>query len=70
MAAVNGRPEMVGARGADTASEKAGRAASLVPSLTLRTMLAYVPTAPGGGVPDRVPLTCATVIQRGRFAAR
>src|SRR4051812_16475345 len=69
VAVVGGVPVMVGGRLAGavlpTVSEKAGRAAETLPSLTLITMPLVVPSEPVGGVPLTWPVAGVNVAQLG-----
>jgi hypothetical protein len=69
VAVVGGVPVIVGGVfAAVTAMPKAGSDADALPSLTLITMLPYVPTAEGPGVPSSAPVFTLKVAQAGRFA--
>jgi len=59
--------EPLGAGGAVTAMLKAGRALDVCPSLTLITMLPYVPVCALVGVPDSSPLAMLKFAQEGMF---
>jgi hypothetical protein len=68
---VAGEPEITGALfGAlTTAIENGASAALAAPSLTVITMLPYVPTAVVGGVPDNRPVDRLNVAHAGTFCA-
>ena len=50
-----------------TVIEKAGSATLVVPSLTVMTMFAYVPTFAAVGVPDNVPLPVLNLAHVGQL---